>query len=149
MQRTRNYSVSGLCKLFGFTRQAYYQHEDNMLAALAEESFVIEYVKSIRKQDPGIGGRKLWLMYCKEFGEENAMGHCLFEDIIWQGTSWECVLPTKNLRTTDSRHGLPTYPNKIKELIPSSPNEVWVSDITYQKIGIMPNKVLIISATFL
>lgn len=51
-----------------------------MLAALAEESFVIEYVKSIRKQDPGIGGRKLWLMYCKEFGEENAMGHCRFED---------------------------------------------------------------------
>ncbi len=55
----KNYSVFGLCKLFGFTRQAYYQHEDNMLAALAEESFVIEYVKSIRKQDPGIGGRKL------------------------------------------------------------------------------------------
>ena len=104
-----------------------------MLAALAEESFVIEYVKSIRKQDPGIGGRKLWLMYCKEFGEENAMGHCRFEDII---SRYKLGVRSSNRkpRTTDSRHGLPTYPNKIKELIPSSPNEVWVSDITYQKI---------------
>ena len=104
-----------------------------MLAALAEESFVIEYVKSIRKQDPGIGGRKLWLMYCKEFGEENAMGHCRFEDIISR-YKLGVRSSSRKPRTTDSRHGLPTYPNKIKELIPSSPNEVWVSDITYQKI---------------
>lgn len=100
---------------------------------MAEESFVIEYVKSIRKQDPGIGGRKLWLMYCKEFGEENAMGHCRFEDIISR-YKLGVRSSSRKPRTTDSRHGLPTYPNKIKELIPSSPNEVWVSDITYQKI---------------
>ena len=34
-------------------------------------------------------------------------------------------------RTTDSRHGLPTYPNIIKDLIPTRPNQLWVSDITY------------------
>ena len=45
---------------------------------------------------------------------------------------WYCSLlaPCRRLIFTQ----LPTYPNKIKELIPSSPNEVWVSDITYQKI---------------
>lgn len=37
-------------------------------------------------------------------------------------------------RIRHSRHNLPTYPNKIKDLIPTSANEVWVSDITYQKI---------------
>ena len=34
-------------------------------------------------------------------------------------------------RTTDSTHGLPTYPNLIKDFIPTAPNQLWVSDITY------------------
>lgn len=119
--------------MFGHTRQAYYQHDDNMLADLAEESFVVEYVKSVRKQDPGIGGRKLWYMYRQEFGDNVSMGHCRFESII---SKYKLGVRASNRkpRTTDSRHNLPTYPNKIKDLIPTSPNEVWVSDITYQKI---------------
>ena len=34
-------------------------------------------------------------------------------------------------RTTDSTHGLPVFPNLIKEYIPLAPNRLWVSDITY------------------
>lgn len=34
-------------------------------------------------------------------------------------------------RTTDSSHGLPTYPNLIKDFIPAAPDRLWVSDITY------------------
>ena len=34
-------------------------------------------------------------------------------------------------RTTDSTHGLPTYPNLIKDYIPTSADQLWVSDITY------------------
>ena len=104
-----------------------------MLASLAEESFVIEYVKSVRKQDPGIGGRKLWHMYRHEFGTKASMGHCRFESIISKYKLGVRVSSRKP-RTTDSRHNLPTYPNKIKDLIPTSANQVWVSDITYQKI---------------
>lgn len=33
--------------------------------------------------------------------------------------------------TTDSDHGMPTYPNLIREFIPDKPNQLWVSDITY------------------
>ena len=39
--------------------------------------------------------------------------------------------PRRKPRTTDSTHGLPTYPNLIKELIPTRKNQVWVTDITY------------------
>ena len=42
-------------------------------------------------------------------------------------------------RTTDSTHGLPTYPNLIKSFIPTAPNQLWVSDITY--ITIWENEV--------
>ena len=37
----------------------------------------------------------------------------------------------RRVRTTDSYHMFRKYPNLIKELIPTSPNEIWVSDITY------------------
>lgn len=39
-------------------------------------------------------------------------------------------------RTTDSNHGLPVYPNLVRELIPSRPNQLWVSDITYWATGL-------------
>ena len=34
-------------------------------------------------------------------------------------------------RTTDSRHGLTLYPNLVKGLLVTRPNQLWVSDITY------------------
>ena len=37
-------------------------------------------------------------------------------------------------RTTDSTHGLPTFPNLTKEFIPTAPNQLWVSDITYIEV---------------
>lgn len=33
--------------------------------------------------------------------------------------------------TTNSRHGLPKYPNLIRDIIPSCPNQIWAADITY------------------
>ena len=36
--------------------------------------------------------------------------------------------------TTDSFHRFKKYPNLIRNFVPSSPNQLWVSDITYYKI---------------
>ena len=38
------------------------------------------------------------------------------------------------MRTTDSRHRLPVYPNLLKKRQVRSINEVWVADITYIRI---------------
>ena len=44
----------GLCKLFGVSKQAYYQHDESrVLLKAAQESFVLEYVRTIREKDPG------------------------------------------------------------------------------------------------
>lgn len=37
-------------------------------------------------------------------------------------------------RTTWSGHIFPVYPNLVKNLLPTRPNEVWVSDITYVRV---------------
>ena len=39
-----------------------------------------------------------------------------------------------SIKTTNSRHALPTYPNLIADLIISYPEHVWVADITYIRL---------------
>lgn len=118
------------------SKQAYYKHDESkVLQKTAQESFVLEYVKGIRKKDPGIGGKKLWYMYCRAFDGNNPVGRDRFADII-DRNSLKVRLKVRKPRTTDSSHGLPTYPNMIKDHIPSRPNQLWVSDITYITIWI-------------
>ena len=118
------------------SKQAYYKHDESkVLQKTAQESFVLEYVKGIRKKDPGIGGKKLWYMYCREFDGNNPVGRDRFADII-DRNSLKVRQKVRKPRTTDSSHGLPTYPNVIKGFIPSRPNRLWVSDITYITIWI-------------
>ena len=100
---------------------------------LAEEAFCVEYIKLIRQRDKWIGGGKLWHKYKKEFGEEHSVGYNRFYDII---DKYDLKVRKRKCRTrtTDSDHGLPLYPNLVRDLIPIRPNQLWVSDITYMAI---------------
>ena len=90
----------------------------------------MEYIKDIRMKDPGIGGDKLWHMYRRDFQGNDPIGRDWFADII-DRHNLKVRLKIRKPRTTDSSHGLPTYPNLVKDLIPTGPNQLWVSDITY------------------
>lgn len=104
---------------------------------LALESFVVEFVKDVRKKDPGIGGNKLWLMYTQSFGEENRVGYNRFYDIIEQ-YGLKVRKRKRRVSTTDSKHDLPLYPNLVKDFIPNRPCQLIVSDITYIHLWINP-----------
>jgi transposase InsO family protein len=45
-----------------------------------------------------------------------------------------CRLKRRKVKTTDSRHRFPRYPNLIKGIVISRLNQVWLSDITYIRI---------------
>lgn len=45
-----------------------------------------------------------------------------------------CQLQRTWIVTTDSRHGLRTYPNLLTHLALSGPNQAWVADITYVRL---------------
>lgn len=128
---SRQYHVEELCRLFGVTKQAYYKHDENrILQRAAQESFAVSYIKDIREKDPGIGGMKLWHMYRREFCGNNPLGRDRFEDIV-DRYGLKVRKRIRKPRTTDSTHGLPVFPNLVKEYIPLAPNRLWVSDITY------------------
>lgn len=73
---------------------------------------------------------KLWYMYQNEFRFDKPIGRDRFCRIIDEH-NLKVRLRIRKPKTTDSSHGLPTYPNLIKSYIPTSANQVWVSDITY------------------
>jgi len=125
------YPIESLCRLLGVSKQAYFQRDENvLLKKIAQENFALNYILDIRKKDPGIGGIKLWYMYKRDFTGNHPMGRDRFEELMdkYGLKVRKCM---RKPRTTDSTHGLPVYPNLIKEFIPTAPNQLWVSDITY------------------
>ena len=123
--------VAELCGLVGVSKQAYYQYDEDLaLAKAAREEFALQYIKDIRKKDPGIGGVKLWHMYKSEFGCDYPIGRDRFCRILFEN-GLKVRMKMRKPRTTDSTHGLPTYPDIVKDFIPTGPNQLWVSDITY------------------
>ncbi len=121
-----------LCRLFGKSWQAYYQHKETLGKQRLKEEMVVQFVKEVRRLDPGIGGAKLHYMYRQRFGEdyEYMVGRDKMEAIISK-YNLNVRLPRRRPRTTDSTHGLPTYPDLTRELIPERKNQLWVTDITY------------------
>ncbi|MDR0765960.1 MAG: hypothetical protein LBF09_03355, partial [Odoribacteraceae bacterium] len=77
------YPVSGLCKLFGVSKQAYYKYDgEAVLLKVVQEEFVLRYIHTVREKDPGIGGVKLWYMYRKSFGSNSPVGRDRFTGIV-------------------------------------------------------------------
>lgn len=126
-----DYTVKEIRKLLGASKQAYYKHDDNaVMRRLAQEEFARQYITETRGQAPGMGGAKIWEMYMKEFGKENAIGRDRFCD-IYASMDLKLRKKKRGVKTTDSTHGLPTYPNLVKQLIPERFGAIIVGDITY------------------
>ena len=74
-------------------------------------------------------------MYRRDFKGNAPLGRDRFVDVINEH-NLKVRMKVQKPRTTDSSHGLPTYPNLVKDFIPTGPNQLWVSDITYITIWV-------------
>jgi transposase InsO family protein len=127
-------SLVRLCRLFGITRQAYYQHFWHHEASGIEESLIISQVIAIRKDHRAMGGRKLYeLLQPFLLEHQIKMGR----DALFNLLAANHLLVKKRRRgctTTFSRHWLTKWPNLIRQLEITRINQLWVSDITYWKV---------------
>lgn len=130
-QKYPSTGLGELCALFGVTRQAYYEATAHAERTTISNMVVLTLVKEIRLQMPFLGTRKLLHVLEPKLMEH---GIKLGRDQLFNLLRFHGLLIRRRkriVRTTDSNHIYKRYPNLIKALTLTGPEQLWVSDITY------------------
>ena len=129
-------SLSVLCPLLGYTRQAYYQHFRECESSAFGAELVLREVGRLRVKQPRMGTRKLYLKLYEFIGEHGLrMGRDGLFELLREHSLLVRKRRKKKPRTTFSCYWMRRYPNLAKGFCPTGPNQLWVSDITYIRIG--------------
>jgi transposase InsO family protein len=136
VEQRESRSITTLCSLLGYSRQAYYQQKRQSEKVSLQYDFLIKEVLEIRKNQKRLGGRKL-LHKLKPFMSNHHIE--IGRDGFFNLLSENSLLVRKRKRrkpiTTFSDHWMRKYPNLIEGFYPTAPNQLWVSDITYIIVG--------------
>lgn len=124
--------LSSWCRLFGYSRQAFYQQLWTLSDKSMEEQVVLKMVKAIREQQPRVGVRKLHLMLETQLNQATVK---IGRDGLFDLLSREGLLVKRRKRkypqTTDSSGWFKKYQDLTINFVPLQVNQLWVSDITY------------------
>jgi putative transposase len=118
-------SVRRLCPLLGLSRSWWYERtapREPDLEAIA----LRDAIEHIVLEFPGYGYRRVT-------HELHRNGWCVNAKRVLRVMREEallCQLKRRFVCTTDARHGMGSYPNRLRDLVVSRPNQVWVADIT-------------------
>lgn len=109
----------------------YYRPTVNSQARARADADLRDRIERIHLRFPGYGYRRLQRQLAREGWQVNAkrirrvqQEYKLFP-VIWR---------TFKVATTDSDHGLPVYPNRLRGMTFSGLNQAWVADVTYIRL---------------
>ena len=127
--------VGPLCRLFGKSRQSFYKRKWELGEKEQREIMVVELVRQVRRELPGLGGHKMYKCIFQPLRSNDIkIGRDKMFTIM---RKYHLLIDRKrrNPKTTQSHHWFRRYPNLIKEYVTSEPEQLWVADITYICIG--------------
>lgn len=121
--------MSRMCKAADVSRSGYYRFikpgEDR-----AEEMELRDTIQKIAIQMPAYGYRRI----TAELGRRHWVVNRKRVLRIMREDNLLCLRRRSFVRTTNSDHKLPIYPNLAKDLRVSGLNQLWVADITYIRL---------------
>ncbi len=123
-----------LCRLLGYTRQAYHKRLRRRESEAVKGELVVQEVIRIRRQQKRIGVRKLHYLLSGFLREHRIeLGRDRLFDLLREHSMLVRRRRLRKPRTTVSAPWK-RYPNLIRDYVPTGANQVWVSDITYIRI---------------
>lgn len=129
MKLQADYPVKLLCDVLALPRSSWYFKSTN-----PDEAALKRAVEQVVEQFPTYGSRRVTQQLRRDNAEFKTIGRKRVRRVIGE-MGLKLRRKTVKKQTTDSRHALPRYPNLVKELEIVRPDQVWVADITYVRLG--------------
>ena len=130
--------VGQICGLFGMTRQAWYEHQWRAEAELIDEGKVLEVVRATRMAHQGLEKSSAKLLYRIVKAELVRNGVKMGRDRFFEVLRRYGLMARRKrhrVRTTFSDVNLPLFPNLTEGMEITGPEQLWVADITYLRVG--------------
>jgi len=108
----------------------YHKSRANGLDQVRAETDLLDRVEAICLNFPRYGYRRV----TKQLQREGWLVNHKKILRLMRGSDLLCQVKRKWVKTTDSNHRLPVFPNLITGMVISRLNQVWVADITYIRI---------------
>lgn len=129
--KDKKVKIATLCKRFGISKQALYKRLSKSKEDLLQNRNVINLVLNVRHEQAFIGTEKIYDIIKEDLqAMKLKIGRCKLNSIL-KTHGMLVQKKRKSVITTNSRHRFRKYPNIIKGVEISKPEQVWVADITY------------------
>lgn len=122
-------AIERMCELAGVSRRSFYRFDPD--AQPAERDMDLrDAIQRIALAMPSYGRPRITAELRRRGWKVNAkrVHRIMREDNLL------CLRRRKFILTTDSRHGLPIYPNLAGKMTLTNINQLWVADITYIRL---------------
>jgi len=127
MLNQEGYAIQAACEVAELPRSSYYYQ-----ARPANENELETVIEEIAGQFPTYGTRRV----THQLRRSPYNIHVNRKRVQRIMAQKKLLRPVKRSRkrTTDSQHPYPRYPNRVKDLDVITPDQVWVSDVTYIRL---------------
>lgn len=120
------YPITQICDVLDCARSSYYHRP-----TAPDEQGLQQAIAAVAGEWPRYGYRRITKQLQRQGWTVN---HKRVERIMRERGLQAQRKPKQRIRTTDSSHGFPRYPNLVEHLEIVRPDQVWVSDITYIRL---------------
>ncbi|MFU0507945.1 IS3 family transposase [Pseudaminobacter sp. NGMCC 1.201702] len=121
--RPRGISIAEGCRLMGIARSTYYDRPEKAV----DDTAIVEAIFAICDEFEFYGYRRVGAALRQQGFVVN---HKKIRRLMREH-DLQPKMRRRFVATTDSDHDGPIFPNLAKDIAPTGPNQLWVSDITY------------------